>query len=129
MNLTEYTAEVINRCEPINEGFSAVIRGTESMIYGVDTFYEFLMDEPHSSLSLVNKYNDALETPFSKKEEIQISASSGIPGVLAFMIMFFLECKKQDADFSVCDFISKNGVIKNTLVKEMCEFSIEPQTD
>ena len=125
MNITDYTAEVIKRCEPINEGFSAVIRGTESMIYGVDTFYEFLEEEPYSSLSLVNKYNVSLKTPFSKKEEIQIASTSGIPGVLTFMIMFFLNCKKQDANFSVYDFLLKHGVIKNTLINDFDNIKID----
>ena len=125
MNITEYTTEVIKRCELLSTDDCIALKNVETMSYSVKHFYEIIIDEPHSSLLFVSKYNDVLNSPFTQKEQMQISVSSGIPGVLVFMIMFFLECKKQDANFSIYGFLLKQGVIKNTLVKEMSEFSID----
>ena len=125
MTITQYTTEVTNRCAPLDPKLLTLINSVETLLYGADQLYMFMKDEPHSSLSFVSNYNDKLNLGFTPKEQIYIALSSGIPGVLVFMLMFFYKCKEIDQDFSVFEFLQNHGVIKNTLVKELREFKID----
>ena len=125
MKIEEYTTEVIKRCEPLDAKTHTLIGATENMLYGASILYFFMKVDSFQFLSIVSKYNDSLLLNFSKKEQLQISFSSRNPDVFGFMLMFFCQCKKQDAAFSVFNFLKDNGVIKNTLVKEMEDFWID----
>ena len=125
MNFEAYKQEVIKRCEPIDQEMNMLIRVTEHLLYGAENILYDEMNEEYSSMRLVSKYNNVGKLNFTQKEQIQIAFSSGIPGVLSFMLMFFFQCKETDQTFSVFEFLQNNGVIKNTLVKEMKQYSFE----
>ena len=125
MTIETYTTEVIHRCEPLDTEILTLTGSVESILYSTDSLYQSMKDEQYSSMAFVNSYNDKLKLGFTQKEQIHIALSSGIPGILVFMLMFFRECKERDTKFSVFNFLKDNGVIKNTLVKEMKDFRID----
>ena len=125
MNIEAYKQEVIKRCEPIDQEMNMLIRVTEHLLYGAENILFDEMNVEYSSLLLVSKYNDVGKLNFTKKEQIQIAFSSGIPGVLVFMLMFFYKCKETDQNFSVFEFLQNHGVIKNTLVKKIKKYSLQ----
>ena len=122
MNITEYTTEVIKRCEPLSESAIPFIKGIESMQYNVDEFYDFEMINPFSSLSYIAAHK---KNSLTKKEQMQISGASGMFYIIDFMIVFFQKSKELNQDFSIYQFLLEHGIIKHYAVKEMSEFSID----